>query len=101
MFDIPDPIAMYESARTAGLERDVANAFVSAMLSSTISGMWSSGAAKWAGWSGEAQALKDAATAMYLSLQKEMKPGFLVLTVPQEMLTADNLSRFQTEEKIK
>ncbi len=96
LFQIPDPISMYESAKNAGLERDAASAFVSASLSAAIAGMWGSGSAKWANWTGEAQALKDAATAMYLTLERELKPGFLVLTVPQDMLAADNLSRFQT-----
>jgi hypothetical protein len=104
LFTIPDPVSMFESAKNAGLERDVAQAFVSASLSAAITGMWRSGSAKWADWTGEGQALKDAATAMYLSLQQQLltqKPGFLVLTVPQDLLAANNLSRFQTEQKTK
>jgi hypothetical protein len=104
LFQIPDPVSMFESAKNAGLERDIAQAFVSASLSAAITGMWRSGSAKWADWTGEGQALKDAATAMYLSLQTKLlteKPGFLVLTVPQDLLAADNLSRFQTVVKEK
>jgi|SRR5579862_4606791 len=101
LFSIPDPVSMFESAKNAGLEREVANAFVSATLSASISGMWRSGSAKWADWTGEGQALKDAATAMYLTLSEQLKPGFLALTVPKDLLNADNLSRFQTEFKVK
>jgi hypothetical protein len=99
LFNIPDPISMYESAKNAGLERDVANAFVSASLSATIAAMWRSGSAKWASWAGEGQALKDAATVMYLSLREQEKTGFLTLTVPQDLLDPNNLSKFQTEKK--
>jgi hypothetical protein len=38
---------------------------------------------------------------MYLSLEQQLKPGFLTLTVPQDMLEANNLARFQTEFKEK
>jgi hypothetical protein len=101
LFEIPDPVSMFESAKNAGLEREIANAFVSASLSAAIAGMWRSGSAKWADWTGEGQALKDAATVMYLSLEQQLKPGFLTLTVPQDMLEANNLARFQTEFKEK
>jgi hypothetical protein len=97
LFQLPDPVSMFESAKNAGLEREIANAFVSASLSAAISGMWRSGSAKWATWTGEGQALKDAATVMYLTLEQQLKPGFLTLTVPKDLLDADNLSRFQSE----
>ena len=70
---------------------------VSAAYSAWISAMWRSGSAKWVVITGEGQALKDAATAVYLSLRDLERKGFLTLTVPQDMLAADNLSRFQTE----
>lgn len=101
LFSIPDPVSMFESAKNAGLERETANAFVSATLSATISGMWRSGSAKWADWTGEGQALKDAATAMYLSLSELEAKNFLTLTVPVDLRDPDNLSRFQTESKEK
>lgn len=99
MFDIPDPVSMYESAKNAGLEREIADAMVSSTLSAAITGMWRSGTAKWADWTGEGPALKDAATVMYLTLKNQPKTQFLVLTVPQDLLNPDNLSRFQTEFK--
>lgn len=99
--EFPNPVAMFEGAKTAGLERDVVNALVSTAYSAWICAMWRSGSAKWAIWTGEGQAMKDAATAMYLSLRELEKKNFLMLTVPQDMLTADNLSRFQTEKQEK
>jgi len=53
LFEIPDPVSMFESAKNAGLEREVADALVSASVSAAITGMWRSGAAKWAEWTGE------------------------------------------------
>jgi hypothetical protein len=101
LFTIPDPVSMFESAKNAGLERDIATALVSASVSAAITGMWRSGSSKWADWTGEGQALKDAATVMYLTLKQELKPGFLVLTVPEDLLDPNNLSRFETELKEK
>lgn len=101
LFTIPDPVSMFESAKNAGLEREIANAFVSASLSAAITGMWRSGSAKWADWTGEGQALKDAATAMYLTLSQLETKHCLTLTVPKDLAAADNLSRFQTEHQEK
>src|SRR5271156_5580840 len=101
LIDIPDPVSIFEGAKTAGLEREAANAFVSATYSAWIALVWRAGSSKVAGWLGLGQALKDAATAMYLSLNKLETKNFLTLTVSQDMLAADNLSRFQTEAKTK
>jgi hypothetical protein len=101
LFELPDPVSMFESAKNAGLEREIANALVSASVSAAITGMWRSGTAKWADWTGEGQALKDAATVMYLTLKDQLKPGFLTLTVPRDLLDPNNLSRFESESKEK
>jgi hypothetical protein len=101
LFSIPDPVSMFEGAKNAGLEREIANAFVSSAYSAWISAMWRSGDAKWASFTGEGQALKDAATAMYLSLSSLEKKGFLALTVPKDLLDPNNLSKFQTEYQTK
>jgi|SRR5579864_4572777 hypothetical protein len=102
LFQIPDPVSMFESAKNAGLERKVAVALVSAVVSATIAGMWRSGSAKWADLTGEGQALKDSATVTYLTLRQTSIEGLsLVLTVPKDLLDPNNLSRFQTEEKTK
>ena len=101
LIDFPDPISMFEGAATAKLERDAANALISSTYSAWISSMWRSGDAKWAQFTGEGQALKDAATAMYLSLSNLETKNFLSLTVPQDLKDADNLSKFITEYKTK
>lgn len=101
LIDFPDPVSMFEGARTAGLERDVINSLMSAAYSAWITFMWRSGAAKWADFTGEGQALKDAATTAYLTLRELEQKKFLTLTVPKDLLDPNNLSRFQTEEKTK
>lgn len=99
LFDIPDPVSMFESAKNAGLERESANALVSATCSAWISLMWQLGNARWAQFIGMGQGLKDAATSMYLSLHALELKNFLSLTVPKDLLDGKNLSRFQTEQK--
>lgn len=101
LIDFPDPASWYEGAKNSGMERDEVNAFVSMLYSAQISLLWRSGSAKWATFTGEGQALKDAATAMYLTLQDLEKKNFLTLTVPKDLLDPDNLSRFQTSQKEK
>jgi hypothetical protein len=101
LIDFPDPVSMFEGAKTAGLEREAANALVSTTYSAWISAMWRSGSAKWADWTGIGQAMKDAATAMYLSLRALEAKKFITLTVPKDLLDPDNLAKFQTEEKTK
>jgi hypothetical protein len=101
LIDIPDPVSIFESATTAKLEREVINSLVSASYSATISSLWRSGQAKWASFTGEGQALKDAATSIYLSLRSLEAKGFLTMTVPKDLLDADNLSRFETSFKEK
>ena len=101
LFEFPNPIGWYEGAKNANLERHEVNAFVSALYSATIAFMWRVGQAKWAKFTGLGPALQDAATSIYLTLESQLEPGFLTLTVTQDMLDADNLSRFQTEKKEK
>lgn len=101
LIDFPDPVSMFEGAKTAGLEREVINALMSAAYSAWITFVWNSGAAKWADFTGEGRALKDAATTAYLSLRALEKKNFLTLTVPKDLLDADNLSRFETEKQEK
>jgi|HubBroStandDraft_5_1064220.scaffolds.fasta_scaffold586364_1 hypothetical protein len=99
LIDFPDPIAMFEGAKNAGLEREIANSFVSVTYSTWISALWRSGLSKWAQFTGEGQALKDAATSAYLCLSGLETNSFLHLTVPLDLLDPDNLSRFRTEHK--
>lgn len=97
LLTLPDPVSMFESAKSAGQDRDILNSLVSATYSAWITAMWRSGSAKWATFTGEGQAMKDAAVAMYLSLQALEKKNFLTLTVPKDMLAAEELSQFQTQ----
>jgi len=101
LLEFPNPVGWYESGKNAGMERDEVNAFVSMLYSAQISFLWRSGSSKWAQYIGEGKAMQDAATAMYLSLRELEKKNFLALTVPTDMLAADNLSKFQTEEHTK
>ncbi|SRR6266550_2785014 len=94
--EIPNFVAWFESAKNADLERNVANAFVSAAASAWICWTWRSGSSKWAIWIGEGQALRDAATAAYRTLSQMETNKFLVLTVPQDLLDTENLSKFET-----
>lgn len=96
LLEFPNPVSWYESGKNAGLQRDEINALVSAAYSSWITFTWRSGNSKWAAWLGEGKALQDAATAMFLSLRELQKKNFLTLTVPTDMLEADNLSKFET-----
>ena len=99
MIEIPNFVSWFESAKNAGLEREAANAFVSSAASAWITGTWRSGSAKWASWLGEGQALRDAATAVYLTLSRLETKNFLTLTVPKDLLDADNLARFETIDR--
>lgn len=101
MFEFPNFADWIGSFKMGELERKLANAAFSAACSSYISGLWSEGVSKWFTWSGTGQGLKDAATAAYLSLRQLESAGFLTLTVPKDLLDANNLARFQTEYKTK
>lgn len=93
---------MFENAKSAGLEREIAIALVSATLSATIAGMWRSGSAKWADWTGEGQAFKDAATVMYLTLNNfQIEKHPIILTVPLDLLDPKNTSRFTNSQEKK
>lgn len=96
LLEFPNPAEWIQSAKNGTLERETANAFLSMLYSAQISFLWRSGSSKWAQWIGEGKALQDAATAMYLSLESLEKNNFLTLTVPKDLLAADNLARFQT-----
>ena len=96
-----NPVSWFESAINAKLEREAANALLSAALSNYITFLWRSGSSKIALWFGEGRALQDAAVAMYLTLNSLETKNFLTLTLPKDMLNADLLSQFQTERMTK
>src|SRR5215472_3969298 len=91
-----NPVAWAESAKNAGLERDEIKAAASSAYSFFLNLVWRGAESRIVQWLGLGSGLKDAATALYLTLRD--KP-FVDLTVPQDMLVAANLSRFQTKEK--
>jgi hypothetical protein len=97
LLEFPNPGEWINAFKLGDLERKAANAAMSAAYSSYISGLWSEGKSKWFTLSGTGQGLMDAATATYLSLEHLQSAGFLTLTVPKELLAADNLSRFQSQ----
>lgn len=93
LFSLPDPVSMFESAVNGKLERKAANALISSTLSGWLSFMWSLGARNLLGFGPAFRAL---ATAEYLTLQQQETKDFLTLTVPQEMLSPNNLALYQT-----
>jgi len=79
--------------------RDMINAAASALYSAQITFLWETGkAAKGKFWSFEGPALMRTAVSIYLTLAELEKKGFLTLTVPQDLLAANNLAVFQTEQ---
>jgi hypothetical protein len=90
LFDF-NPVDWFESAVNGKLEREAANALLSAAFSAQINFLWSV----------PLQCCKDAATAIYLSLQGLETKNFLRLTINQQLRDPANLSRFITEEKTK
>ena len=94
LFDFPNPVGWIEGAKDAEMVRQVGNAALSAAFSSWISGLWALGQNRFFGFAA------SMATSAYLSLRQLETKGFLTLTVPNAMLEADNLSRFQTERKM-
>lgn len=93
LIDFPDPISMFEGAATAKLEREVVNSLVSSQLSSWISLLWTFGKKNLFGLGAALQAM---ATSQYLALLSLEKKNFLTLTVPKDMLNADNLASYET-----
>jgi hypothetical protein len=101
LLDFPNPSDWINSFKLGQLEREAANAVMSAAYSSYITGLWTEGSNKIFSKLGAGQGLRDIATAAYLSLRELEAKGFLTLTVPKDLLDPGNLSRFQTEFKSK
>jgi hypothetical protein len=100
LLEFPNPVAWFEGVKDENQKRDLINSAASALYSAQITFLWSSGKAalKWRFFSAEGPALMATATALYLTLTELQKKGFLTLTVPKDLLEADNLAQFQTEE---
>jgi len=99
--DFPNPADWFTSVKDDDQKRALINAAQSAMYSSWITFMWRSGSSRLAQWFGEGAAMQEAAISAYLTLSNLETKNFLTLTVPQDMLNADLLAKFQTERKVK
>ena len=98
LIDFPNPVGWFEGVKNDDQRRDMINAAASALYSGQITFLWETGkAAKGKFWNFEGPALMRTATSMYLTLRELEKKGFLTLTVPQDLLEANNLAAFQTE----
>lgn len=91
----PDPLS---DALVAKLESHLANAIASSQLSGWVTFLWTLGKKNLLGFGPAFQAM---ATAQLQSLRQLETKGFLVLTVPNEMLAPENLAKYQTEFKAK
>lgn len=96
MFDLPNPVGMYEQAKMAGLEREIAEDFLGVAYSGYINFMWGLRKLPMIG-----QACQSQALAVYFSLKnsKTFDEGKLRLTVVKDILSPDLLSQYQTEYK--
>src|SRR2546421_10333379 len=95
LIDFPSPIEWINSAKDENQKRALINATVSALYSAQITFLWETGRRKL--W-GQGQAFQRTATSMYLTLSTLERKGLIVLTVPKDLLEANNLSNFQTEK---
>lgn len=94
LLEFPNPVSWITAAKDDDQKREMLNAMMSMFCSAQITLLWETGKRKL--W-GEGPALQKTATSMYLCLRELEKKGFLTLTVPSDMLEADNLSKFQSE----
>jgi|SRR5690348_1814232 len=96
MLDIspPNPVSWFESYANGKIERDITKAVLSTIYSNYITLLFETGRKKL--W-GEGAALQATARATYLCLQPLVNKGLLALTVPQDLLDADAMSKFQSE----
>jgi len=94
MFDLPDPVGMYEQAKNAGLEREIAEDFLGVAYSGFINLVWGLRKIPIFGPAFAAQALS-----IYFSLKngKLFQEGKLRITVNKSLLDPDLLSQYQTE----
>ncbi|MGO9643007.1 MAG: hypothetical protein ACLP1Y_17075 [Candidatus Acidiferrales bacterium] len=92
---VSDVGSMITGVKDDDQKRAMINAVASAEYSQWISFLWRLGQRNLLGLG---PALRDAATSCYLSLRVLEKKNFLALAPPKDLLAADNLARFQTEE---
>jgi hypothetical protein len=97
MFDI-NPVAWYESAISANLERELAEDFLSAGASCSLTALWKAGSLPVIG-----KILQGMASAMKISLcnSQLFEQGKLKLTYPKDLDSADLDSLYVTVWKEK
>jgi hypothetical protein len=102
LLEFPNPVDWIAGIRDDDQKRALINATMSALYSAQITMLWETGkAAQGHWWSSEGPALMRTATAMYLTLRVLEQKNLIVLTVPTDLMDADNLSKFQTERMTK
>jgi hypothetical protein len=94
MFNLPDPVSMFETAKNAGLEREVALDFIGTAYSSFLNLLWGLQKVPVVGGAFKAQAL---GTFFSLRNSQLYQEGKIKLTVKKEMLDPDLLSQYETE----
>lgn len=101
LFGLPSPASIFEAWANGKLERETAITLLSTGYSALVASLWTSGnKSRLAKWLGIGSAERDAATAIYLSLQPAIVARNLnALSVPKGLLDPNNLARFQTEDK--
>jgi hypothetical protein len=95
LLDFPNPVEWITGAKDDAEKRLLVNATMSALYSAQITLLWETGRSKL--W-GEGKALQRTAVSIFLTLEALQKKGLITLTVPKDLLDADNLAQFQTQE---
>lgn len=101
LLDFPNPVEWITGVKDDNEKRALINATMSALYSAQITMLWETGKAaegKW--WGSEGPALKRTAISVFLTLRVLEQKNLITLTVPQDLLTSDDLSKFQTERKV-
>lgn len=98
MFDLPNPIGMYEQAKNAGLAREIVEDVLSQAYSDYLTTRWT-----WRTLPIIGNGIGEGAIATLVSLRNSQlyEEGKIRLTVPKSMLDPDLLSKYQTEYKEK
>jgi len=94
MFDLPDPVSMFETAKNAGLERKVALDFIGNAYSSYLNLLYGCRKIPLIGPALENQAYGTLAS---IKNNKLFTDGELRITVNTELWNPDRLSKFQGE----
>jgi hypothetical protein len=94
MFDLPDPVGMFEKAKNAGLEREIALDAISDVWSSFLNLLYGCRKIPIIGQGLENQAYGTLASIMNNRLFKE---GKLRITVNKELWDPNRLTQFQGE----